>query len=72
MHSLNAQMNMTLNLKKKKSGPSLVVRWLRICLAIQGTQVPLVPGWGTKIPHALEQLSPGATATKARTSQLES
>ena len=31
-----------------------------------------IPGWGTKIPHALEQLGPDATATKAHTSQLES
>ena len=23
----------------------------------------LIPGWGTKIPHAVEQLSPSATAT---------
>ena len=24
----------------------------------------LIPGWGTKIPHAAEQLRPGATTTE--------
>ena len=27
--------------------------------------VGLIPGWGTKIPHATEQLSPYATAREA-------
>ena len=32
--------------KNWKQGPSLVVQWLAICLAIQGTQVQsLVGGW---------------------------
>ena len=35
-----------------------------------------IPGWGTNIPHASEQLSPHATTTSSRTlepvSQLES
>ena len=43
MHSLNAQVNMTLNFKKK-SGTSLVVQWLRICLAIPGAQVRFLVG----------------------------
>ena len=38
-------------------GTSLGVQWLRICLAMQGTFMGLIPGWGTKIPHASEQLS---------------
>ena len=34
-----------------RRGTSLVVQWLRILLAVQGTQVRS-PGWGTQIPHA--------------------
>ena len=39
----------------KGCGTSLLVQWLRICYAMQGTQV-----WSlrTKIPHVMEQLSP--------------
>ena len=37
---------------------SLVVQWLRIRLAMQDTD--LIASWGTKIPHATEQLSPCA------------
>ena len=43
-------------------GTFLVVQWLRICLAMQG-DLGLIPGWGTKIPHVAEQLSPHATTT---------
>ena len=31
---------------------SLVVQWLRICASTAG-DVGLIPGWGTKIPHAI-------------------
>ena len=34
-------------------GTSLVVQWLRLSTATAGC-VGLVPGWGTKIPHALQ------------------
>ena len=36
---------------------AFVIKWLRIHLPIQATYS--IPGWGTKIPHALEQ--PAAT-----------
>ena len=31
---------------------SLVVQWLRLCASTAG-DVGLIPGWGTKIPHAI-------------------
>ena len=33
-------------------GTSLAVHWLRLCTFNAGGRV-LIPGWGTKIPHAL-------------------
>ena len=36
---------------KKKSRTSLVVQWLGLC-ASSAEDVSLIPGWGTKIPHA--------------------
>jgi len=36
---------------------SLVLQWLRICLAMQG-DTGFIPGGGTQIPHATEQISP--------------
>ena len=30
---------------------SLVVQWLRLCASMAGG-TGLIPGWGTKIPHA--------------------
>ena len=33
-------------------GTSLVVQWLRLCTFIAG-DVGLIPGQGTKIPHAM-------------------
>ena len=42
---------------KRKFGTSLVVRWLRIHIAIQGMQIKS-PGWGNKIPHTTAQLNP--------------
>ena len=42
--------------KKKIQGVSLVVHWLRILLPMQDADS--IPGQGTKIPHAVEQLSP--------------
>ena len=47
----------------KYSRTSQVVQGLRICLAVQG-DLNSIPGQGTKIPHALEQLSPNATTTE--------
>ena len=53
-------------LLKEIIGTSLVVQWLRIHLPkkkkrihlpMQGTR-GLIPGWGTKIPHAARQLNP--------------
>ena len=32
--------------------------------ALQAGDTGLVPGWGTKIPHAAEQLSPSAAVTE--------
>ena len=32
-------------------GTSLAVQWLRLCTSIVGG-TDLVPGWGTRIPHA--------------------
>ena len=43
--------------KKSSLGTSLVAQWLRIHLPMQRMQVQL-PVWGTKILHAMEQLSP--------------
>ena len=40
-----------------------MAQWLRICLAMQGTQARSLVR-GTKIPHVVEQLAPPArTAT---------
>ena len=42
------------SLKKKKSdiGTSLAVHWLRLHVPNAG-YTGLIPGWGTKIPHAM-------------------
>ena len=40
------------------SQTSLVVQWLRIALQLRGVSVP---GWGTKIPHAVGPLRPCTT-----------
>ena len=42
--------------KRGKKGTSLVIQWFRIHLAIQW-DTGSIPGWGTKISHALEQLT---------------
>jgi len=34
-----------------------VLQWLRICLEMQG-DTGFIPGGGTQIPHATEQISP--------------
>ena len=60
--------NISLCKWRNNSGASLVVQWLRIHLAMQGTWVPSLVG-GTKIPHALEKLSPGTTTTERRRSR---
>ena len=52
---------------KKVETSLVVVQWLRIHLAkkkkrihltMQGVQVRSIPGLGTKIPHAVEQIRP--------------
>ena len=63
--------------KMFKKGTSLIVQWLRIHLPVQGMWVWSLPGWGTKIPHAVGQLSPHTTTTelacsRAGAPQLES
>ena len=45
-----------------------MVQWLRIYLAMQGSLSDLIPGGGTKIPHASEQLSLN-TATRVHALQ---
>ena len=49
------------------SGISPVVQWLKNQSCNSG-DIGSVPGWGTKIPHAVEQLSLPATATEPRCS----
>ena len=51
-----------LPIKKKNCGTALVAQWLRICLQRQGTRMGSIPGAGTKIPHAPEQLRSCTTA----------
>ena len=51
---------------KSTLGTSLVVWWLRICLLMQETSHS-IPSRGIKIPHAVGQLSLGATAEPAHT-----
>ena len=50
--------------KKKWAGTSLVVQRLRIHLAMKGTDKGSIPGQGTKIPYASEQLNPPAVTTQ--------
>ena len=38
--------------KREISGASLAVQWSRLCAANARGAV-LIPGWGTKIPHAM-------------------
>ena len=40
-----------LYLKGLDGGTSLVVQWVRLCTPNAGGR-GLIPGWGTKIPHA--------------------
>ena len=48
-----------------KHGASLVLQEARSLLSNTG-DASLIPGWGTKIPHAMVQLSPwGATSEPA-------
>ena len=53
-------------LRTTDAGTSLLVQWLRICPPVQQTWVPSLTG-GTKIPHALGQLSPSATTREVYT-----
>ena len=38
-------------------GTSLVIHWLGVCLPVAG-DMGSIPGWGSKSPHAMGQLSP--------------
>ena len=40
-------------LQSSKKGTSLVVQWLRLCVS-NARGVGLIPGQGTKIPHAIQ------------------
>ena len=51
-------------LKDANPGISLMVQGLNIRLAVHG-KPGLIPGWGAKIPHATEQLSPCTTARES-------
>ena len=51
-------------LSRNSCRDSLVVQWLRIYLLMQG-DVGLIPGQGTKIPHALETMSPQASTRES-------
>ena len=39
-------------LKRGGAGTSLAVQWLRICTSTAGSRGS-IPGWGTRIPHAM-------------------
>ena len=54
---------MFINLELNIHGASLMAQWSRIHIAVQGTGS--IPGPGTKIPHATEQLSPCTTTTQS-------
>ena len=51
----------TLGLQNSVCSASLVVQWLRVCLAMQGHQFSL---WSGKIPYAKQQLNPCTTTTE--------
>ena len=56
------------DVKFYENSVSLVFPWLRIHLPIHPPgDVGETPGWGTKILHATEQLSPGATTRGSET-----
>ena len=44
-------LSISLPIKARILGTSLVVQWLRLCTSNAG-DAALIPGWGTKIPHA--------------------
>ena len=46
------------------TGISLVVRWLGEWLSMQETTQGLIPGQGTKVPHATGQLNLCASTTE--------
>ena len=54
----------------RETGTPLVVEWLGIHLAMQGS-TGSIPGQGTEIPHISGQLSPAAVTTEPEP-QLES
>ena len=51
-----------------KARTSLVIQWLRICLPVQRNSGS-IPGQGTRIPHAIEQLSLGVMTTEPQHSR---
>ena len=50
--------------RKEKGGISLVVRWLRVGLPMQGPWMGSIPRQGARAPHAVGQLSLCAAATE--------
>ena len=50
---------------KEHTGASLAVQWLRLC-AYNAGEMGLIPGWETKIPHAM-QCSQGKKKKKNQT-----
>ena len=50
-------------LKRKRTGTSLVVQWLRLCTFTAGG-MGSIPGWGTKILHAATKIPCAATKTQ--------
>ena len=55
---------MSLEKRKARVWEFLVGPWLKVCLAVQGKWVRSLVH-GTKIPRAVEQLSPCVTARKS-------
>ena len=47
-------MSDTLDVKLQSTGISLVVQWLRLRASTAGGKGS-IPGWGTKIPHAVQR-----------------
>ena len=48
------KINMKLQIKNiAQEGTSLAVQWLRLCGSNAGA-MGSIPGWGTKIPHAVQ------------------
>ena len=46
-------MKTELRVKRRTSGSSLAVQWVRLCASTAGGEGS-IPGWGTMIPHAAQ------------------